>query len=47
LTLIARRRSKMSGTRFNTRGLDESGNSANFVETEMIIETAGKVFSFV
>jgi len=27
----------MSGTRFNSRGLDELGNAANFVETESII----------
>jgi len=27
----------MSGTRFNARGLDEVGNAANFVETEVII----------
>ncbi len=27
----------MSGTRFNARGIDEAGNVANFVETEMII----------
>jgi hypothetical protein len=26
----------MSGTRFNSRGLDEQGNAANFVETEVI-----------
>ena len=27
----------MSGTRINARGIDESGNVVNFVETEMII----------
>jgi hypothetical protein len=35
----------MGGTRFNTRGIDEDGNAANFVETEMIIEyPALKIF---
>jgi len=28
----------MAGTRYNARGVDEEGNAANFVETEMIIE---------
>ena len=28
----------MAGTRFNARGIDESGNCANFVETELILE---------
>jgi len=37
VVLISRRRFAMSGTRFNARGIDESGNVANFVETEMII----------
>jgi hypothetical protein len=33
----------MGGTRFNTRGIDEDGNAANFVE--MIIEyPALKIF---
>ena len=27
----------MAGTRFNARGIDEDGNVANFVETEVII----------
>lgn len=36
--LISRRRFEMAGTRFNARGVDEDGNTANFVETEMILE---------
>jgi hypothetical protein len=38
LVLISRRRFEMGGTRFNARGVDEEGNAANFVETEMIVE---------
>lgn len=37
--LISRRSVQRAGTRFNTRGGDLEGNVANFVETEMIIET--------
>lgn len=28
----------MAGTRLKSRGIDEDGNTANFVETEMIFE---------
>lgn len=38
LVLISRRRFAMAGTRFNARGIDEEGNAANFVESEMIVE---------
>ena len=38
LILISRRRTEMGGTRFNSRGIDEEGNTANFVETEMILQ---------
>jgi synaptojanin len=49
LLLISRRRFEMAGTRFNARGLDEEGNCANCVETEMIVEypSQGLVFSHV
>ena len=49
LLLISRRRFEMAGTRFNARGLDEEGNCANFVETEMIVEYPSQslVFSHV
>ena len=36
--LISRRRTEMSGTRYNARGIDELGNAANFVETEVILD---------
>jgi len=32
--LIARRRWLMGGTRFNARGIDDDGNTANMVESE-------------
>ena len=35
--LISRRDKRRTGTRFNTRGLDDQGNSVNFVETEQIL----------
>jgi len=38
LSVISRRHFKMGGTRFNSRGVDDDGNCANFVETEMIVE---------
>ena len=36
LTIISRLSSKKAGTRFNSRGIDDDGNVANFVETETI-----------
>ncbi len=49
LVLISRRRFEMAGTRFNARGIDEEGNVANFVETEMIVEYPSEnlIFSHV
>ena len=38
LTLISRRSIARAGTRFNSRGIDEDGNVANFVESELIVE---------
>ena len=46
LVLISRRRFEMGGTRFNARGVDENGNTANFVETEMIVEYNSKSLIF-
>ena len=40
LVLISRRSKYMGGTRYNDRGSDNLGNAANFVETELIMETA-------
>ena len=37
LVLIARRRWLMGGTRYNARGIDEDGNTANCVESEQIV----------
>jgi hypothetical protein len=37
ITLISRRSFAMAGTRYNARGLDENGNVANYVETELLI----------
>ncbi|EAW11782.1 SacI domain and endonuclease/exonuclease/phosphatase family protein [Aspergillus clavatus NRRL 1] len=37
LTIISRQSSRRAGTRFNTRGIDDDGNVANFVETETIL----------
>lgn len=39
LALISRLGWKRAGTRFNTRGVDDDGNTANFVETETIFST--------
>ncbi|KAG2154990.1 phosphoinositide polyphosphatase [Suillus bovinus] len=39
LSLISRLGWRRAGTRFNTRGVDDDGNTANFVETETIITT--------
>ncbi|KAE8446903.1 hypothetical protein EG329_011534 [Mollisiaceae sp. DMI_Dod_QoI] len=36
LTLISRLSSRRAGTRFNSRGIDDDGNVANFVESETI-----------
>lgn len=49
--LISRRDKRRTGTRFNTRGLDDQGNAVNFVETEQIViflqEDTLKIFSHV
>lgn len=48
LTLISRRSIYRNGRRFNTRGVDEEGHVANFVETEQIIHTKeGMIYSHV
>ncbi|KAI3416098.1 hypothetical protein GPALN_005649 [Globodera pallida] len=38
LALISRRSVQRAGVRFYTRGLDQEGNCANFVESEQIVE---------
>jgi hypothetical protein len=37
LTIVSRLSSRRAGTRFNSRGLDDDGNVANFVETETVL----------
>jgi hypothetical protein len=47
LTVISRQSSRRAGTRFNSRGIDDDGHVANFVETETILWVApGIVFSY-
>lgn len=48
LTVISRLSSRRAGTRFNSRGVDDNGNVANFVETETIFHTpsSGLCFSY-
>ncbi|KAJ5591772.1 uncharacterized protein N7459_002141 [Penicillium hispanicum] len=48
LTIISRQSSRRAGTRFNSRGIDDDGHVANFVETEMVLWVApGLAFSYV
>ena len=37
VSLISRRSSEHAGTRFKTRGLNDAGAAANFVETEQVL----------
>ena len=47
LTLISRLSCRRAGTRFNSRGIDDDGNVANFVETETILwHPSGLCFSY-
>ncbi|KAF9076927.1 inositol polyphosphate phosphatase [Rhodocollybia butyracea] len=47
LSLISRLGWKRAGTRFNTRGVDDDGNCANFVETETIFSNDQHCVSYV
>ncbi|KAI0722816.1 inositol polyphosphate phosphatase [Earliella scabrosa] len=47
ISLISRLGWKRAGTRFNTRGVDDDGNCANFVETETIFSTDQHCYSYV
>lgn len=48
LTIVSRQSSRRAGTRFNSRGIDDQGNVANFVETEIVLWLpSGRVFSYV
>ena len=47
LTMISRLSCLRAGTRFNSRGIDDDGNAANFVETETIyVFPSGLCFSY-
>ncbi|KAI1614313.1 inositol-1,4,5-trisphosphate 5-phosphatase [Exophiala viscosa] len=47
LTVISRLSSRRAGTRFNSRGVDDNGNVANFVETETVFwSPSGPCFSY-
>lgn len=45
--LISRRSKKFAGTRYITRGIDDDGNVANYVETEQIFKYQNNFVSFV
>ena len=48
LTVLSRLSCKRAGTRFNSRGIDDDGNVANFVETETLLwHPSGLCFSYV
>jgi hypothetical protein len=47
LILISRRSIFHAGTRYNTRGIDDEGHVANFIETEQMIKISNHVLSFV
>ena len=48
LTVISRLSCRRAGTRFNSRGIDDDGNAANFVETETILwHPSDLCFSYV
>lgn len=48
LTVISRLSARRAGTRFNSRGIDDNGNVANFVETETVFwSPSGVCFSYV
>ncbi|KAJ5217507.1 uncharacterized protein N7469_011132 [Penicillium citrinum] len=48
LSIISRQSSRRAGTRFNSRGIDDDGNVANFVETEVTLWVPpGIAFSYV
>ncbi|EPZ31706.1 DNase I-like protein [Rozella allomycis CSF55] len=48
LAVFSRLSSKRAGTRYNVRGIDDDGNVANFVETEVVFQhQPDQLFSFV
>ncbi|KAG0141200.1 hypothetical protein CROQUDRAFT_52064 [Cronartium quercuum f. sp. fusiforme G11] len=47
ISVISRLGSRRAGTRFITRGIDDDGNVANFVETETLVSVGSALFSYV
>jgi hypothetical protein len=48
MTIVSRLSCRRAGTRFNSRGIDDDGNVANFVETETVFwSPTGLCFSYV
>ncbi|PWN93379.1 hypothetical protein FA10DRAFT_270625 [Acaromyces ingoldii] len=45
VSLVSRLSWKRAGTRYNTRGIDDSGNVANFVESETLFHLGAVTFS--
>ncbi|KAI5959861.1 INP53 [Candida pseudojiufengensis] len=48
ITIVSKQSWKRAGTRYNTRGIDDNGNVANFVETEFIYynPTKSHIFTY-
>lgn len=46
-SIVSRRSVHKAGTRFYSRGINDDGQVANFVETEQIVEYNGQRISFV
>ncbi|CAG8768141.1 5184_t:CDS:2, partial [Acaulospora morrowiae] len=47
ISVISKLSCKRAGTRYNTRGVDDDGNVANFVETETILQMGTTCYSYV
>lgn len=47
VSLISRRAYSLGGTRYNHRGVNSQGKVANYVETELILETSSLIISNV
>ena len=47
LAILSRLSCKRAGTRFNARGIDDDGNVANNVETEVLVYSQGLCYSHV
>lgn len=47
LSVISRLSWHRAGTRFNSRGIDDEGAVANFVETETVVRTATSAMSYI